>query len=92
MRVFYRSCSGRTPRAPEVVYEQVGEPAFCCEAMRRHWGIMVGFGVRNAPRSTNKEINLWTRLPQASGFCAWGLVEMHFCPFCGEAMEVCRVK
>lgn len=92
MRVFYRSRPGHPVRGPEVVYEQVGEPVFCCGEMRQHWGVMVGFGVRTAPRSTSKEINLWTRLPQASGFCAWGLVEVRFCPFCGEEVEVCRVK
>ena len=48
--------------------------------------------VGTAAKEINLEINLWTRLPQASGFCAWGLVEIHFCPFCGEAVEVCRVK
>jgi len=92
MRVFYRSRAGRTVHGPKVVYEQVGEPAFCCEAMHRHWGLMVGFGVRGAERSTSKEINLWTRLPQASGFGAWGLVAIHFYPFCREAVEICRVK
>jgi hypothetical protein len=90
--MLYRSRAGRGPCGPEVVYEQVGSPIFCCPEMRQHWGIMVGFGVRNALRSTSCEINLWTKLPQASGFCAWGLVEIHHCPFCGEAVEVCRVK
>lgn len=88
----YRSRPGRTVRGPEVVYEQVGEPVFCCEEMRRNWGVMAGFAVRSAPRSTSKEINLWNRLPQASGFRTWALVEIHFCPFCGEAVEACRVK
>jgi hypothetical protein len=92
MRVFYRALPGHPVRGPEVVYEQAGSPSFCCEGMRGHWGTMIGFGARNAPRSTDREVNVWTRIEQARGLFTWGLVAVNHCPFCGEAVEICRVK
>lgn len=53
---------------------------------------MIGFGVRDCPKSSSKEVNIWTRIPQARGMFTWGLVEINYCPFCGEAVETCRLK
>lgn len=92
MQVFYVAVPGHPVRGLEVVYQLVGGPRFCCQEMARHWGVMIGFGVRDRPKSSSKEVNIWTRIPQARGMFTWGLVEIRFCPFCGEAVEGCRRK
>ena len=92
MRVFYRAFPGHPVRGPEVVYEQAGAPRFCCEEMRLHWGTLIGLGLKDCPRTASRKVNLWTRVPQAKGGFVCGLVEVGYCPWCGEAVEVCRVK
>ena len=47
MQVFYRAV-----RRALVVYEQT-RVVFCCAAMQRHWGHLVGFGAKEC-QSTNR--------------------------------------
>ena len=82
MRVFYRSVRS--------VYRQ-GRVDFCCAAMCRWWGLLVGFGARGGS-STSNEVNLYLDRPQANGIGAVELVPIEHCPFCGEAVETCRAK
>ena len=87
MRVSYRSVPG-----PVVTFEQAGPAKWCCADMARRWGALVAFGVRGQQRTTNREVNLQTPLPQANGKVLAGVTAIQFCPWCGEAVEVCRVK
>ena len=89
MRVCYRSCPSATG---EAVYEQVGEPAFCCEGMSEHWGLLIGFGALGHLCSTDRAVNLYTVVSQANRVPLLGLTPVDFCPFCGECIEVCRRK
>ena len=89
MRVCYRSCR---PTNGEPVYEQAGDARFCCEGMSEHWGLLIGFGVLGHPRSTDRAVNLYAVVTQASGASLLGMTPVDFCPFCGEAIETCRVK
>src|SRR5256885_776819 len=93
MQVSYRS---RRPKRAVLdlpaVYEQVGDPTFCCEGMARQWGRIVAFGVAGHPRTTSREVCLSVPRPQASGGSILEVVAIDFCPWCGEAVEVCRVK
>jgi len=91
MQVFYRVRPGHHPITPFVI-EQDGHPAPCCEDMRSHWGTLIGFGVKDCPRSGSKEVNIWTRIPQAKGGYVWSVTPICFCPWCGKAVEICRVK
>jgi hypothetical protein len=88
VRVFYHS----RPGAPGIVYEPIGEVEFCCDSLRRCWGVLVGFGARDCPRSTSREVNLYTLRQQANGQPVPVAVPVDYCPFCGEAVKVCRVK
>ena len=90
MRVCYRSRPGRKPRGPVAVYEQAGAVRFCCETMQRVWGGLVCFGVRGQP-TTSREVNIFSLCPQGSALAAV-VTEIHFCPWCAEAVEVVRVK
>ncbi len=93
MRISYRS---RLPKCVDAslpaVYEQAGEPAFCCDAMRQQWGRLLGFGTRDCSASTSREVCLYASRPQANGTSMLELVTVDYCPFCGEAVETCRVK
>jgi hypothetical protein len=60
--------------------------------MNHSWGRLIGFGVKDCPRSGNREVNAWTRIPQAKGGYVWGVTEIAYSPWCGEAVEVYRVK
>jgi hypothetical protein len=42
--------------------------------------------------STNREVNLFIDRPQADGTTVLVMVPIDFCPFCGEVIEVHRVK
>ena len=93
MQVSYRS--RRPKRAVNdlpAVYEQVGEPAFCCEGMARQWGRLIGFGVQGHPRTTSPEICLSVPRPQANRTPILEVVGIDFCPWCGQAIETCLVK
>jgi hypothetical protein len=89
MRVMYRAES-RSPRLP-VVYRATGIK-WCCEDMARQWASLIGFGVRDCPASTDREVNLYRDRPQANGKTVVETVEIAFCPFCGQPVEACRVK
>jgi hypothetical protein len=89
MYVSYRSC--RTSRVK--VYEQVGDVHFCCQEMQDEWGILVGFGIKGHPRTTSREVNIFTsHHMQISGNFILGITEIRYCPWCGEEIEVCRAK
>jgi len=88
MRVSYRSCCG----GRVTVYEQKGHLRFCCQEMRDEWGILIGFGVRGHPRTTSREVNLFTLHPQSSGTVIPGITEVRYCPWCGVEIEVVRLK
>jgi hypothetical protein len=53
------------------------------------WHRMICFG---PPGLESREVNVWTRIPQAKGGYVWAVTEINFCPWCGEAVEVCRLK
>jgi len=89
MRVFYRS---RQAWNREPVYEQTGPVKFCCAEMCRHWCVLVGFGVPESPRSTCRDVTLCIPRPQANGAAVLEVVAISHCPWCGEAVEVCRRK
>ncbi len=74
------------------MYEQVGDPAFCCEGMARQWGRLIGFGVQGHARTTSREVCLNVPRPQANGGSIMEVVAVQHCPWCGQAAEVCRVK
>ena len=63
MRVFYKAVQAK-PAAP-VVYRQ-GPVTFCCVAMCRWWGVLVGFGAKGCA-STSREVALYHDRPQAGG-------------------------
>jgi hypothetical protein len=92
MRVTYRSLPGRGLKGPVAVYEQVGPVSFCCADMCREWGLLIGFGIKGHPRTTSREVNLQTLHPQSSGSIVQGITEIRCCPWCGQEVEVCRVK
>jgi hypothetical protein len=89
MRVCYRA---RPAKRPGLVYELDDGVRCCCEGMRRHWNRLIGFGAPGCRASTSREVNLASARPQANGRFVWELFPISFCPWCGEAVEVCRVK
>ena len=88
MQVFY-TARQRNPRLP-VVY-RAGRVRFCCPEMERRWGALVAFGVPGKA-TTAREVCLSVPRPQANGTPILEVVAIDFCPFCGRAVEVCRVK
>lgn len=90
MKVFYRARRGSLGQV--AVYEQTKPPAFCCEAMARQWGQLIGFGLKGYCRSTSREVNLYSMLEQVGHEPVCILTEICFCPFCGEPVEVCLKK
>ena len=89
MRVFYR---GQPSSSGETVYEQVGPTTFCCASMCRYWCVLIGFGILGHSRSTSREVNLSVPRSQANGSTVAEVVPIDFCPWCGEAVDVCRRK
>src|SRR5258708_3856906 len=65
MRVSYRSRWAKHP-AGEVVYEQT-DVDFCCEPLRRCWGVLIGFGAKGCLRSTSRAVAIFATRPQANG-------------------------
>lgn len=89
MRISYRSFRGRY----EAVYEQVGILHFCCQEMLDEWDILIGFGVKGHRRTSSREVNIFTSHHiQIGGNCILGVTEIRYCPWCGEEIEVVRVK
>jgi hypothetical protein len=88
MRVFYRSCRNSW----FTVYEQTGPLDFCCQEMWDEWGILIGFGIKGHPRTSSREVNIFTLHPQSTETIIPGTTEIRYCPWCGEQIEVCRVK
>jgi hypothetical protein len=89
MQVFYRA-EKRSPRLPIVYRAEPAKP--CCESMARWWGRLVGFGVRECPASTSREVSLFLDRPQANGKTVLEVVPVAYCPWCGEAVETCLVR
>jgi hypothetical protein len=56
------------------------------------WGALVGFGARGCAASTNRAVNLYTDRPQAEDGFVLELTPIEHRPWCGEAVETCRVK
>lgn len=90
MRVFYRAV--RCARRVAVTTYEATRVVFCCDGMRRQWGRLIGFGVRGCARSTSRDVNLFTAIPQANGKTALELTPILYCPWCGEVVEPFRVK
>lgn len=87
MRVSYRACTCKGA----TVYEQT-DVCFCCEDMRREWGIMLGFGICGHPRTTSREVNLFGLHQYSTGTIIPSICEIRFCPWCGEEIVVIRVR
>ena len=90
MRVFYRV--PRCARRSAVTVYEATRVVFCCEEMKRHWGRLVGFGVRGCPHSTSRDVNLQMVRPQANGGHVVEVTPVAHCPWCGETVEICREK
>jgi hypothetical protein len=60
--------------------------------MCRYWTTLVGFGVKGHARTTSREVHLYQEVPQTDGGSVCSLAEIAYCPWCGEAVETCRVK
>jgi len=86
MRVFYRAL-----RRSVLVYRQT-KVSFCCTEMTRQWGKLLGFGARDIPACTSREVNLFIDRHQANGRTILQLVPIRHCPFCGEFVEMIREK
>jgi hypothetical protein len=91
VRIPYRSC-GQCRTTGETLYEVAGRVEFCCASMCRYWTVLVGFGVKGHAQTTSREVHLYQEIPQAGGGPVCALAEIQFCPWCGEAVETCRVK
>jgi hypothetical protein len=89
MLVFYRLVRAKR-RTAYPVYAQT-RVAFCCAAMELKWGRCIGFGAKDCPASTSRDVNLYALRPQANGAVVEHIA-VNFCPFCGHRVEICRVK
>jgi hypothetical protein len=89
MRVSYRSCR---KRRCSTVYEQTGLLTFCCDKMRVEWDILIGFGLKGHPRTSSREVNLFGLHQFSTGTIIPVITDIQFCPWCGEDIEVIRVK
>ncbi len=88
MRVTYRCCGACPDGTP--VFEATGA-RFCCGEMSRYWGRLIGFGAPGR-RSTDREVNLVSAVPQRGGRSVASLAAVQFCPWCGEPVETYRAK
>jgi len=89
MLIFYR-LARRSRRTVYPVYEQT-RVVFCCKALELKWSRVIGFGAKCCKASTNRDVNLYALRPQANGAVVEHIA-VNFCPFCGERIEICRVK
>jgi hypothetical protein len=81
MRVFYRvRCARR------VATYEVTRVVFCCGEMERHWGRLIGFGVRGCKTSTSADVNLFTDRAQVGGKTILETTAIAACPWCGETV------
>ena len=88
MRVTYSACCGNHA----TVFEQ-NNVRFCCVEMANGWQSLVGFGVKGSPRTTSREVNIFTSChPQTNGNCVQGIAEIRFCPWCGEKITVVQTS
>lgn len=90
MKLFYSA--NRVKRAGLPVTYRQGPVTFCCASMNRWWGLLIGFGVRDCPTSTNRDVCLYLTRPQTHKAPVLELVAVECCPWCGQPVEVCRVK
>ena len=60
--------------------------------MYRFWNVLVGFGVKENRQTTSQEVHLFAEVPQWGGGPVCAVVEVQFCPWCGEPIEAYRVK
>jgi hypothetical protein len=88
MRVSYQSAPSATR---EPVYRQTAVK-FCCATLCQWWGVLIGFGCRGCQASTCRDVCLYLDRPQANGGIVLEVVPVEHCPWCGEAVETCRVK
>ena len=88
MKVFYRL--SRSAASVWPVYSQTRSSLLLCPD-----GAAVGPCPRlrreGAKASTDRLVNIYSTLPQVKGFVT-ELITVNFCPFCGEAIEICRAK
>jgi hypothetical protein len=74
------------------VYEQTGSLVFCCDRMRREWGILIGFGLKRHSRTSCREVNLFGLHQLSTGSIIPVITDIRYCPWCGEEIEVVRMK
>jgi hypothetical protein len=61
--------------------------------MANNWQKLVGFGLKGHPRTTSREVNIFTSChPQANGNCVQNITEIRFCPWCGEKIKIVQVN
>jgi hypothetical protein len=65
---------------------------FCRVEVNRSWGQLIGFGVRDCPASTTRDVNLFLTKPQTNGASVLEVVPVQCCAWCGEMVETCRTK
>lgn len=89
MRISYRSCR---KHGCFTVYEQTGLLDFCCEDLRREWDILIGFGIKGHPRTSSRHVNIFGLHQFSTGSIIPVITDIRYCPWCGEEIEVVRVK
>lgn len=60
--------------------------------MREQWGVLIGFGARDAVACTSRDVSLFNDRQQANGRMILEIVPIQYCPFCGESIEIVREK
>jgi hypothetical protein len=89
MRVSYRSCRNRECYT---LYEQIGPLDFYCEDLRREWDILIGFGIKGRPRTSSRHVNIFGLHQFSTGSIVPVINDIRYCPWCGDEIEVVRVK
>ena len=85
MRVFYRV---RCARRVAVTTYEATRVVFCCEAMERQWGRLIGFGARGYKASTSRDVNLFSERTQTGGKSVLEVTAIAACPWCGEVVRL----
>jgi len=86
VRVAYNKVYG----GPVVVYEQAGPPRFCCDGMRRVWADLIGFGLKGHARTSYCGVGLFTVYGEYLPRPIPGVIDIRYCPWCGDRIEVVR--
>jgi hypothetical protein len=65
---------------------------FCCRAMRDEWGVLIGFGLKGHAQTIRRQVNIFTLHAYSSGPLVPGITGIWDSPWCGEEIEITRVK